>query len=74
MYSSPSNRVGVSPSGNYVMVGGSGGKIFFFDLINQQLEEAYHGEHTSTVVSCDWMKRGGKSASIDTTGNLFIWE
>jgi len=68
-----SNKLGVSPSGQYVMVGGKKGRIFIFDLVKQELEEVLDKEHTATINSCDWQKKGNKAASIDVLGSLYIW-
>lgn len=67
--------MGISPGGRYAAVGSKNGALVIFDLIEGKVEEYFDKEHTTSVVGCAWQKRGGsRIASIDSIGNLFIWE
>ena len=56
-------------------IGGQNGSIYVFNLETFELEEIYGGEHTSAVVGCVWDPNGSsRMASVDTVGNLFVWE
>jgi len=62
-------------SERFVSCGSKNGGLVFFDLDKMSFEEMYDGEHTTGVVAVGWQKIQGNSvASIDTLGNLFIWE
>ena len=72
---SASCEFGVSTNGKFLAIGGQNGNIFVFNLQTHNLEEIYADEHTAPVVACAWDPcSASRLASIDTSGNLFVWE
>lgn len=64
----------ISENGKYLAVGNSNGSVLVFDLNSYKLEEIYQ-EHTAGVVAVQWdPNSSNRLATIDTLGNLFIWE
>ena len=73
--SADTNHLGVSPTGRFAAVGSKNGSLIIVDIYSGEVEEVFEKEHTTSIVSCDWAKRGGgKVATIDNIGNLFLWE
>lgn len=69
------NQIGVSPTGRFVAVGSKNGKLILVNVDEGDIEEIYGNEHTTAIVGCDWSKRGGSYvATIDSIGNLFLWD
>lgn len=69
------NTASISPNGRYVAVGSKKGSLIIFNIQDKEVEEVYDKEHTTSIVGCSWQKRGGsRIATIDSLGNLFIWE
>lgn len=68
------NKAVISPFGRFCVVGSKNGNVVFFDLDNGKIEEVHKNEHVSRVVGCEWQKRGSKVATIDSDGNVFVWE
>jgi WD40 repeat protein len=63
----------ISSNGKYLAVGSSNGSVLLFDMKARQVEEIYQ-EHQKAVLSCAWDSWSSKLASIDTAGNIFVWE
>lgn len=73
--STDTNHIGVSPTGRYVAVGSRNGSLLVIETYSGDVEEIFKKEHTTAIVSCAWAKRGGgRVATIDNIGNLFLWE
>jgi autophagy-related protein 16 len=73
--SNDTNQLGVSPTGKYIALGSKNGKLLIVNIQDNEVEEIFEREHTSPIVGCDWSKKGGsRVASIDSIGNLFVWD
>lgn len=59
-----------------MVAGSKNGAVLVLKLIGSELEleEAYTEEHTSNVISCAWQPDGNKFTSLDTIGNLIVWD
>lgn len=56
--SNDSNQLAVSPTGLYAAIGSKNGKLIVLNLNEGDIEEIYEKEHTTSIVGCDWSKRG----------------
>lgn len=73
--SNETNQLSISSGGKYAAVGSKSGKLVLFCIDTGEVEEIYANEHTTSIVGCDWSKRDcNKIATIDSIGNLFIWD
>ena len=69
------NTAAISYNGRFAAVGSKKGSLVIFNIDKNEVEEVYDKEHTTSIIGCSWQKRGGsKIATIDSLGNLFIWE
>jgi WD40 repeat protein len=57
---------GLSHNGKFLAVGSQNGQVFVFNLETNKIEEIFTGEHTTSVVGCDWDPCwGSRLATID---------
>lgn len=68
-------QFGLSSNGKFLAVGSADGSVFVFNMTDYSVEEIYQGEHASSVVGCEWdTSARSRLCSIDSAGNLLIWE
>ena len=72
--SNESNQLAVSSGGRFAAIGSKNGKLVIINITEGDIEEIFANEHTTSIVGCDWSKGRGSVASIDSIGNLFIWD
>ena len=74
--SNDTSQIGVSPSGRYIALGSKNGKLIIMDILKDEgvVENIFDKQHHScAIVSVDWSRRTSRIASVDTKGNLLVW-
>ena len=74
--SSNTLRASISANGKYGVFGSRNGTVLIVNISQAgiRFEEAFEEKHFEMVQAVQWQPDGNKFASIDTGGNLMIWE
>jgi len=78
-YSSSDNtQVAVSPAGRFVALGSRNGKLIIYDMEKDggtgAVDKVFEKQHSgNTITGVDWSRRTSKVATIDSKGNLLVW-
>lgn len=72
--SNDTSQIGVSPSGRYLALGSKNGKLIIMDILKDEgVVDNIFDKHSCAIVSVDWSRRTSCIASVDTKGNLLVW-
>ena len=76
--SSDNSQIAISPAGRYLALGSKNGKLVIFDTQKDDgqggVETIFDKQHKGQAITgVDWSRKTSRIASIDSKGNLYVW-